>query len=775
MAQADARGAPAATVFARKKGARSHRDGLAGSVRLFAEPAYEKLLALEPVLRQAIPALTIAFLIVVAAARFISLWTERDDLVDQARMTISLATSVIETEVENRVANGVVLDGETIREILNNEALAPDLMNGTAVAFLDGTMKVTRGRGAAIALEGKVIDAVTSDGRTLFMFGDRAGVEQVTFSGKPYLATLRYFDDRKQAFLVFTDMQAVLASWQRSASLNVTLYVLTSGLLLIILYAYFSQVTRAKDADRVFSDAHSRIDLALARGKCGLWDWDLGRGRLFWSRSMYDLLGYEPCDAILSFAEVQQIIHPEDSDLYSLAELVKSGEANQIDTLIRMRHANGEWVHLRARAQVVDPAREDAHLIGIALDVTDHQKLAREKQAADARLRDAIECISETFALWDEQGKLLACNTKFQEVSGATDDLLKDNRYKTQIEAIRPFVTQRRMASEEGPDGVQKFERMLADGRWLQVSERHMTDGRMVSIGTDITLIKQQQERMADSEKRLVLTIQDLMQSRRAEAERAREAVELTEKYLAEKERAEAANVAKSEFLANMSHELRTPLNAIIGFSDIMQSGMFGALGDQRYVEYARDIYQSGNYLLGVINDILDMSKIEAGHFSLDLEPVDLCPVITESVKVIAMSAAEKGIEVVTQVSNKISVDADRRAIKQIMINLLSNAVKFTAENGRITVRAKMASGALALTIEDNGCGIPRKALRKLGQPFEQVQNQMTKTHTGSGLGLAISRSLAQLHGGALKIRSREGIGTIVSVRIPVQPHKLAT
>ena len=168
------------------------------------------------------------------------------------------------------------------------------------------------------------------------------------------------------------------------------------------------------------------------------------------------------------------------------------------------------------------------------------------------------------------------------------------------------------------------------------------------------------------------------------------------------------------------------------------------------------------------------MSKIEAGRFSLDPEPIDLCPLITEAVRVVAVSAEAKNIEVSTQIEACIAVNADRRAIKQILLNLLSNAVKFTGENGRINVRARRTGGALAMTIEDSGCGIPRKALRKLGQPFEQVQNQFTKSHAGSGLGLAISRSLAELHGGALKIRSREGVGTIVSIRIPMTDMALA-
>ena len=161
------------------------------------------------------------------------------------------------------------------------------------------------------------------------------------------------------------------------------------------------------------------------------------------------------------------------------------------------------------------------------------------------------------------------------------------------------------------------------------------------------------------------------------------------------------------------------------------------------------------------------MSKIEAGQFSMDREEIDLCPLIHETVRVISLQAAEKNISIETKIGESMRLFADRRAIKQIAINLLSNAIKFTGQGGHITVRARKVAGAMMLSIEDNGCGIPKNALGKLGRPFEQVQNQFSKNHTGSGLGLAISRSLAELHGGALKIRSTEGSGTIVSVRIP--------
>ncbi len=774
MIEADASSAPIEDVFARKLRSEHRKDGIVGSAKLFAEPAYQKLVAAEPYLRRAIPTLTIVFLLVIAATRFLSLMSARDELIAQAANNTDLVAALIQAEASNLGANGGVINSGTLSDVLKNQLAILPISDSTSILLVDKSTKIIAARGPQELLQGSQLDGITENAQPLFLFGERAGVMPIKLAGHEFLAALRFVGSESASVVVLQDVDSVLANWKQSASMNVTLYVLTSGLLLVMLFAYFSQVARSKDVDKIFGDAHSRIDLALARGGCGLWDWDMVRGRLFWSRSMYELLGYEPRDTILSFSEVQQIVHPDDGDLFALAKRVTAREITQIDTMLRMRHANGSWVCLRARAQIVDPSKEEIHLIGIAVDVTEHQKLAKEKANADARLRDAIECISESFALWDPRGKLLVCNTKFQEITGLTPELAAQHPDKDQVEKARPFITQRRIASDEGPDGAHLFERMLADGRWMQVNERKMCDGGMVSIGTDITLIKQHQERLTDSERRLLATIDDLSKAKRAEAERAQEAVELNEKYSAEKERAEAANLAKSEFLANMSHELRTPLNAIIGFSEIMETGMFGALGDARYKDYAKDIYQSGNYLLGVINDILDMSKIEAGRFSLDMEPIDLCPLIKETVRVISVASSEKNIEVITRIDDEIAVNADRRAVKQILLNLLSNAVKFTDDNGRITVKAKRSGGALTLTIEDTGCGIPRKALRKIGQPFEQVQNQMTKTHAGSGLGLAISRSLAELHGGALKIRSREGVGTIVSVRIPVSEMKLA-
>ena len=324
------------------------------------------------------------------------------------------------------------------------------------------------------------------------------------------------------------------------------------------------------------------------------------------------------------------------------------------------------------------------------------------------------------------------------------------------------------LSGNEGKD-ARSFEVQLSDGRWLQINERRTADGGYVSVGNDITSIKRNEEKMQGSEQRLKATIGDLTRSRQALEMQARQLVELAEKHAIEKNRAEAANKAKSDFLANMSHELRTPFNAVIGFSEIMAGEMFGKLGSKKYKEYCKDINDSGNFLLGVINDILDMSKIEAGRFVLNYLKVTVNEILESTLRIISTEAKDKNISIQDKLANDIEIEADRRSIKQILLNLLSNAVKFSHKDGNIFIRARIVTNVLRITIEDNGIGISKEDLKKLCQPFEQAQNQLTRNHKGSGLGLAISRSLAEMHGGALKIRSRVGHGTIVSLQIPIR------
>ncbi|QKC97693.1 PAS domain-containing sensor histidine kinase [Mesorhizobium sp. NZP2298] len=763
MAKADAWGAPGGMAFARRE---TRGDGLAGNTRLIAEPAYKRLLAAEPLLRRSIPALIIIFLLVIAALRVLSLMNERDDVERDAKAILTLAAGQLASSL---ATTSDPLPG-AIQDLLETTSRQGAMGRSHVLVITDSAFKITAVTPRSIPWQGHSLDGLVQGGQPLFMFGDRAGVMEVSIGGQDWYAAVSVAKDRKGAAAALVPQDAVFDTWRKTVSLNVTLFVLTAGVLIIILYAYFGQAARAQAADRIYLEAHQRIDMALVRGRCGLWDWDMVRGKMYWSRSMYDMLGYEPCETMLSFGEVDEIIHPEDGDLFDLANRIVAREIDHIDQVFRMRHADGQWVWMRARAQVMDPEAPEIQLIGIAVDVTEQRHLALRSEAADLRLRTAIENINESFVLWDSTQRLIMCNSKYQQDNGLSDrDVMPGVTRASLEERMLAFASERRLANTNGPQGGATFERQLSDGRWLQVNELKTRDGGIVSVGSDITQIKLHQEKLVDSERRLMATIHDLSLARRAEEERSRELVDLNRKYMKETERAEAANRAKSEFLANMSHELRTPLNAIIGFSELMEQGLFGPLGSERYEEYATDINSSGKYLLGVINDILDMSKIEAGQFSLDQEQIDLGPLISETVRVVSLQAAQKAITVETRIADALTLFADRRAIKQIVINLLSNAVKFTGQGGHISVRARNTSAALVLTIEDNGCGIPKEALGKLGRPFEQVQNQFSKNHAGSGLGLAISRSLAELQGGALKIRSTEGVGTIVSVRIPVK------
>ncbi|WP_346432322.1 ATP-binding protein [Breoghania sp. L-A4] len=564
----------------------------------------------------------------------------------------------------------------------------------------------------------------------------------------------------------------VFADWRSDMHGNVTLFVGTSSVLIVLIYAFYSQAARAEQADDIYAAARGRIDTALMRGRCGLFDWDLGRGRMFWSSSMFEILGQTPKTDLVGFSDFAELMHPDDGNLYEIAcDLMETG-ATMLDRMFRMRHADGSWIWVRARAEVAhEPGVSTPHLIGIAVDITEQRQIEEHSRTSDLRLRDAIETISEAFVLWDSNNQLVMCNTNYMELHNLpTAQVRPGIAYKDLMtNARQPIITTQIQPDARVPAGARFYEAQLEDERWLQISERRTKDGGYVSVGTDISALKRHEEKLLESERRLMATVADLRQSRQKLEFQAQQLVELAEKYAEEKNRAENANRAKSEFLANMSHELRTPLNAIIGFSEIMTEGMFGDLGSDKYHGYCGDIHKSGTHLLGVINDILDMSKIEAGRIDMNFEATDLGALISEATRVMAPEADMKRIAVKMELDSIDAITVDTKAVKQILLNLMSNAIKFTPEGGRMTVRSRRQGEAVSIIIEDTGIGIAKADIAKLAQPFVQVENQFTKSRPGSGLGLAIARSLIDLHDGTMIIQSEVGVGTKVTVTLPLE------
>ncbi len=754
---------------------------LSGHIRLLAKPGYGQLLAREPLLRKAIPLLTVIFVLVIAAYRIAITVDDRARVEENARGALPLIASTLASEIGRRAAES---DGLPLAALLA-EAL-PDAASkdGRLVALMEGGA-VTVTAPFSEEFVGAPVAAMLGDNQPLTTFGARAGVMTVSLDDAEYIATVHHVPGVEASVAVLQPINMMLGGWRDKLATTAVLFMCTAGVIIVLVYAFYAQSARARSADQIYSATRARIDTALTRGRCGLFDWDLAHGRMFWTKSMFEVLGMPPREELMGFGEVAELVHPDDGNLYDIAERhLASGEI-VLDRSLRMRHADGHWIWMRIRAELVqniDGEARHPHLIGVALDVTEQKKLAERSAAADARLRDAIETVSEAFVLWDHRNELLMCNTKYQEMHGLPDAAVQvGTPYKHVIGLARQPVVSMKETPGTGSTDDRSYEAELAGGRWLKINERRTKDGGFVSVGTDITTLKQQAAELSDKEKKTrALAMEAKRQEREALRQQksatnlANERADLAAKLAEEKDRAEEANRAKSEFLANVSHELRTPLNAIIGFSEMMKGQMFGPLGAPKYEEYCADIHDSSSHLLGVINDILDMSRIEAGQVDLSVETVDLAELFSEATRIMTPTSAEKNITLASAIAEGMRIQVDRRAMKQILLNLMSNAVKFTAADGRVTVRARLERESVVVAVEDNGIGIPAREVERLGQPFVQVENQFTKTHQGSGLGLAIARSLTELHHGKMDISSAVGQGTTVTVRLPRDASTLA-
>ncbi|MFN3585125.1 ATP-binding protein [Phenylobacterium sp.] len=523
---------------------------------------------------------------------------------------------------------------------------------------------------------------------------------------------------------------------------------------------------RVERAHAAYSDSEQRFRMAVEAARCGIWEWDLAADRIFMSEVTAALFGWR--GGVVDGQDVLDRVSPGHRDGLREA-LATAAIYGDFDVSFRVPSLAGGrpvWIDARGRGFGEAPEGGYARIIGVALDVTEERLAQARAQQAETRLRDAIESVSEAFVLWDRHGRLLMCNRNFRDYFRLDPILLTTGVGREQVDrAARAAI---RQEYPGGGPGVREAE--LSDGRWVQISERPTAEGGLVVTAADITVLKAQEEARRLKEEELRRAVVNLERSQEQLSELAR-------KYEIEKIRAEGASQAKSEFLANMSHELRTPLNAINGFSEIMVAEMYGPLGDGRYRDYARDILNSGQHLLALINDILDMSKIEAGKMNMRFDPCSIEEIAEDALRLVRNRAESAGLQLVLDFVELPDVEADYRAIKQVLLNLLSNAIKFTPRGGKITVRAERRDDPrgerVKISVQDTGIGIAPDDLARLARPFEQVESQHSKTQQGSGLGLALTKAFVEMHGGLLDLKSTPGQGTTASFALPVRQSQL--
>ncbi len=376
------------------------------------------------------------------------------------------------------------------------------------------------------------------------------------------------------------------------------------------------------------------------------------------------------------------------------------------------------------------------------------EKNLREVAEARQRLIDAIESISEGFALYDAEDRLVLCNSRYREIlyTGMDDAVVSGARF----EAIVCAAAERGLIQDAiGREGEWIAERLEAHrnptgtliqhrshGRWIQVNERRIAGGGTVAVYTDITELKHHE----------------------AELEIARD-------------EAMAATHAKSKFLANMSHELRTPLNSVLGFTELLVDGIYGELPEKAKATVSR-VQANGRHLLGLINDVLDLSKIEAGQLTLTLEDYSVGQIVRSAVTAVEPLARSKGLALAATVHEHLPLGrGDERRLTQVLLNLAGNAVKFT-ERGGVDILADAVDGHFEIIVRDTGPGIAPEDQALIFDEFQQVDSSSTRQKGGTGLGLAISKRFVEMHGGTIDVESVPGSGSTFRITIPINAEE---
>ena len=366
-----------------------------------------------------------------------------------------------------------------------------------------------------------------------------------------------------------------------------------------------------------------------------------------------------------------------------------------------------------------------------------------ESYALEDVFLDALDNISEAFVIYDKDGYLTTCNNKFRELYGYSKEQTKAGVHYRELGAL-DMVLDNVVVGDEFGSGEEYLKRkneyrkklkgsfivQMKDGRWLKTTDRRLSKGGFVSVQSDITDLKRNEELLIQA-----------------------------------KENAELANRAKSEFIANMSHELRTPLNAIIGFSSLLSAEVYGSHSDVRYQEYSADVGNAGSHLLTLINELLDLAKIETGDIQLDETSTDIAQITKSCQTMIAARAMERNINVSTKIiPADLSLLADPIKLKQILVNLVGNAVKFSHDGGRVEIEWLQQNGQVSLKVTDEGVGIEQEFLPHIYQPFRRSRIAQNLQCEGTGLGLTLVKRFSDAHEADLSLESKANEGTTVTI-----------
>jgi len=639
------------------------------------------------------------------------------------------------------------------------------------MALLPGILiDKARTSSSIILPSGRVIDApadIARLGPIDYYSIDRRRLDSLTQSSRQDVVSPHKSQDEKvwmattripgsSLTLVNTVPRIVSPRWQNSLLIFTCLFMGTAAIIWALIQNLMRRIKQIQDNSRDTEVSQQRFQAAIDGSNGGVWEIELTSNQVYLSRSLAKLLGLPDREQKIPIPQFLSLFHESDREaLFSAVRRAHMTGPFEVDA--HVAHLPIAMV-FRGKPSVRGSDQGKA-IIGMALDVTETRGAQTRLQHVEARLVDALTSMTDSFVVWDPMNRLVIWNERFENFFGFQPGQLQPGlEHATIVYNAEKAIEE----SYDAGDGIGE-EILLKDGRWIRYLESSTADGGRVSIGNDITEIRAREDDLRTNEQALQKTVNVLKQSQVR-------IVELAENYEQEKIRAEDANQSKSEFLANMSHELRTPLNAINGFSDIMQKEMFGPLGDPRYKEYVNDILFSGQHLLSLINDILDMSKIEAGKMTLNAEVMQMNDMISQVIRIVRGRAEENRLKLIYQELDVPEIEADPRAVKQILLNLITNAIKFTPENGTVKVEVVPKSAGLIMRVHDSGIGISEEDIARLAQPFEQIESQHSRQHEGTGLGLALSKSLTELHGGNFAINSVVGQGTTVTFTLPNKP-----